>query len=198
MSIVPFFDADSDIKFSNSDRDICDPGSSKNPPIAIDFGWRPHGLLIVVRKFDRGAPVNLAQLANQAYRIEAVVAMRIAISEIIGEIRSPARAETDLVLRRPFARVQEVLSAVKISWRGTVAYCTAKISVQSKDGIDIESGRMQSSAWCVDRGHAGVTMQCIHRRPEKGLCCRCAVRSNLPPSPAHFRETGWCRTYRAA
>ena len=92
---------------SNSNGHVCNPGSAEDAAVAFDFRLAVPWPLIVVRKLDGGAAIYFAELANQADGIEAFVAARIAIAEIVGEIRAPAGAEAYTRIQAPTCRHRE-------------------------------------------------------------------------------------------
>jgi hypothetical protein len=127
------------VKFLDGNWNIFDPCGSKNSSIAFNLGRGSHGFLVIVRKLDCWPPVNLAELANKAYGIESIVSVWIAVSKIVGQIRSPTSAQAYSVFRKPLLRIKEIHRATKVYRGGAIAYRASEVRMQGKNKIDVKS-----------------------------------------------------------
>src|SRR6516165_2969525 len=121
------------------DRDVGNAGGAEDAAIALDFRGRSQRLGVVVGEFHGGTAIDFAELADQADGVKAVIAARIAITEIVGEVRSPTGAEADAMSPRPFAFVEKIGGAMEIAGAGVVEQRAGEAGVKSEDAVHIET-----------------------------------------------------------
>lgn len=119
-------------------RRIGNTGDPKNLPVALDFRGGAHGLGVVVRELDRRTAVDLAQLADEADRVEAIVAMGIAIAKIVGQQCSPASTEANAPIGTPAGIVKKIAGMPETRGFGSVTQRTPKVGMQREDDVDVE------------------------------------------------------------
>ena len=66
-------------------RHVGDAGEAEEPPIALNFVSGAQRFFKIVGKLYCGSAFDIMEFAHQAYRIEIVIALRIAIAKVVGQ-----------------------------------------------------------------------------------------------------------------
>ena len=93
---------------SNHDGDVCHTREAEEASVAFHFFRGAESLLEVIGQLHGWPPFDVIQLADQAQRMERVIALRISVAEIIGQQRAPAGAEADASFAHPFLLIEEI------------------------------------------------------------------------------------------
>lgn len=104
---------------------VCGPGlyrqrqmgharATEDVSIALDFFGGAEGLLVIVRELYGRVSVYVVHFADEAERVESVVALWIAVAEIVGEERAPASAEADTALGLPFGSIKKIAGRAEV------------------------------------------------------------------------------------
>src|SRR5271170_733844 len=120
------------------DRNLGHTCRSKDPHVALDLLSRTERLPIVIGKLDCRPAIGVVELADQACRIEGVIAARVTVAEIVRQQSAPACAEADAPLRKPLFLVEKIAGIVKIRGRGPIAQGSSKIRMKTEDLVHIE------------------------------------------------------------
>src|SRR5579859_3032177 len=119
-------------------RRFGDAGEPEDALVTLDFSARTERFLEIVGKLHGGPAVGVVELADQAQRVEIHAAVGIAVAEIVGQQRAPARAEADAAAGRPLLFVHEVAGLAKIGGSISRMNFSGKMGVQAKNCVGVK------------------------------------------------------------